>query len=60
MDAAPDALKFNQLVSKWKQRDLDYLGAEYQYDKFHEVRIPVDNMPPELVTCNFPFAPYDL
>jgi hypothetical protein len=60
MDAVPDALKFSLLVSKWKRGDLDYLGVEYQYDKFHKVRIPVDNMPPELVTCDFPFAPSDL
>ena len=29
---------------------MDLLGVDYQYDKFDEIKTPVEGMPPELLT----------
>lgn len=48
-DAAPEVLKLGTSASKWKTEDLDLLGVDYQYDKFEEIKTPVEGMPQELV-----------
>lgn len=50
-DAAPQVFKLNISASKWTRRgDLDLLGVDYQYDKFDEIKTPVEAMPLELLT----------
>lgn len=59
-DAAPDVFKLNRLSSKWTGPDLDYLGVEYQYNEFDEIKTPEDYyMPSDLANCNFPLLPSD-
>lgn len=48
-DVAPEVFKLKDLASKWRKRDLDLLGVNYQYDRFDEISIPVDGMPSELL-----------
>jgi len=48
-DAAPEVLKLGTSASKWTTQDLDLLGVDYQYDKFEEIKTPVEGMPPELM-----------
>ena len=60
MDAAPDTPKLHKSASTWTRQDLNYLGVEYQYEKYDEIKIPVDNMPLELVAGNTLLMPSDL
>lgn len=53
-DAAPEVLKLNQKASRWGKQELKLLGVDYQYDKFDEVNIPMNDMPDELVAGLFP------
>jgi hypothetical protein len=48
-EASPEVFKLKDSASKWRRRDLDLLGVDYQYDKFDEIKIPVEGMPPELL-----------
>jgi hypothetical protein len=45
-------------ASRWRKRDLDLLGVDYQYDKFDTIDIRVENseMPPELLNGTYRFT----
>ena len=55
-DAMPDLLKLGKSASRWGKQDLILLGVDYQYDKFDELKIPVNDMPEELVAGIFPLS----
>jgi hypothetical protein len=48
-DAAPEVFKLRHKASRWRKGDLQLLGVKYQYDKFDEIKIPVDGMPQDLL-----------
>jgi hypothetical protein len=60
MDTAPDTPKLHKSASTWTRQDLDYLGVDFDYEKFYKIEIPVDNMPPELLAGNLVFASFNL
>jgi hypothetical protein len=52
-DPAPEVLKLKTQASQWEKQDLQLLGVDYQYDKFHEFKIPDEGMPVELAAGIF-------
>ena len=50
-DAVTDVPKLSRSASRWKKKDLELLGVEYQYDRFDDIRIDVEEreMPSELL-----------
>ena len=48
-DAAPEVLKLKNSASRRRKLELNLIGVEYKYDKFDEIKIPKDGMPPDLL-----------